>query len=285
MDRTANGYEGLQAELKRTRPEGRFCGWYHSHPFEPEAHGDHCWFSGIDVMTQTTQQQVYENDGHPFVGLVVDPQTSLKDGTPHFGAFRCYDRGYDIESGSVEDGNVKLKSPLPADLIHNRAHKLQSVLCPDGVERSESDSGAAWGGQWNRYYKLEIEFFQSAMATMIMSSLKKNFLWVDALAVTPAKTVAYREEFPQRVKSLNSSLKEMTTRFSRSSFGLAASGLSDRFDDPPGGGSGSKKKNEDGQAGSSNPATESMNVSRNLATQLVTSTMGSVGKLMAMSAD
>ena len=49
---TDGGYEGLSAELKRTRPEGNFCGWYHSHPFEPVPGGDHCWFSGIDVTTQ-----------------------------------------------------------------------------------------------------------------------------------------------------------------------------------------------------------------------------------------
>ena len=94
---TPGGYEGLAAELKRTRPEGLFCGWYHSHPFEPVSGADHCWFSGIDVGTQTTQQTVFEKDGQPFVGLVVDPQTSLKEGRPHFGAFRCYDRGFEKE--------------------------------------------------------------------------------------------------------------------------------------------------------------------------------------------
>ena len=26
-----------------------------------------------------------------------DPQTSLKEGRPHFGAFRCYDRGFEKE--------------------------------------------------------------------------------------------------------------------------------------------------------------------------------------------
>ena len=38
-------------------------GWYHSHP------GYGCWLSGIDVSTQSIQQQYQE----PFLAIVVDP--------------------------------------------------------------------------------------------------------------------------------------------------------------------------------------------------------------------
>ena len=190
-DDKPGGYEGLAAELKRTRPEGMFCGWYHPHPFEPVSGGDHCWFSGIDVGTQTAQQTVFEKDGKPFVGLVVDPQTSMKEGRPHFGAFRCYDRGFEKEG----------LLPVSAPFRKNQSDRLESELAPDGKHViSDGDAIGSWGGQWNRYYRLvsrarsrlvflgavltrslrlqDIEYFNSSMATFIMRSLKQKFLWV-----------------------------------------------------------------------------------------------------------
>ena len=129
------GYEGLANELKRTRPEGMFCGWYHSHPFEPVSGGDHCWFSGIDVGTQTAQQTVFEKDGKPFVGLVVDPQTSMKEGRPHFGAFRCYDRGFEKEG----------LPPVSAPFRKNQSDRLESELAPDGKHvSSDGDAIGSW---------------------------------------------------------------------------------------------------------------------------------------------
>lgn len=48
------------------RPEN-IVGWYHSHP------GYGCWLSGIDVMTQKTNQQFQD----PFLAVVVRPSRSL----------------------------------------------------------------------------------------------------------------------------------------------------------------------------------------------------------------
>jgi hypothetical protein len=182
---------------------------------------------------------MHEKDGKPFVGLVVDPQTSLKDGRPHFGAFRCYDRGFEKDTlpppGSEYRKNQsdKLESKLcdlprqtphvggfaptivssqAADHALLRACVRWAVVtwhhrCPDGVApASEGAAISAWGGQWNRYYKLDIEYFQSSMATLIMRSLKQRFLWVDDVASTPTKTQSFVEEFPRRVDKLNDNL-------------------------------------------------------------------------------
>eukprot|EP01047_Picozoa_sp_COSAG01_P045124 COSAG01_NODE_4134_length_5316_cov_6.930255_2_plen_149_part_00 len=62
---------------------------------------------------------MHEKDGKPFVGLVVDPQTSLKDGRPHFGAFRCYDRGFEKDT----------LPPPGSEYRKNQSDKLESKLC------------------------------------------------------------------------------------------------------------------------------------------------------------
>lgn len=55
-------------------------GWYHSHP------GYGCWLSGIDVSTQSIQQQYQE----PFLAIVVDPHRTIAAGKVEIGAFRTY---------------------------------------------------------------------------------------------------------------------------------------------------------------------------------------------------
>ena len=55
-------------------------GWYHSHP------GYGCWLSGIDVGTQSTQQQYSD----PFLAIVVDPHRTIAAGKVEIGAFRTY---------------------------------------------------------------------------------------------------------------------------------------------------------------------------------------------------
>ena len=55
-------------------------GWYHSHP------GYGCWLSGIDVGTQSIQQQYQE----PFLAIVVDPHRTIAAGKVEIGAFRTY---------------------------------------------------------------------------------------------------------------------------------------------------------------------------------------------------
>ncbi len=55
-------------------------GWYHSHP------GYGCWLSGIDVSTQSIQQQYQD----PFLAIVVDPHRTIAAGKVEIGAFRTY---------------------------------------------------------------------------------------------------------------------------------------------------------------------------------------------------
>ena len=63
-------------------------GWYHSHP------GYGCWLSGIDVGTQSIQQQYQE----PFLAIVVDPHRTIAAGKVEIGAFRTYP---EVQPGGV----------------------------------------------------------------------------------------------------------------------------------------------------------------------------------------
>jgi hypothetical protein len=69
-------YEPVQAVGRQEN----MVGWYHSHP------GYGCWLSGIDVGTQSIQQQYQE----PFLAIVVDPHRTLAAGKVEIGAFRTY---------------------------------------------------------------------------------------------------------------------------------------------------------------------------------------------------
>jgi COP9 signalosome complex subunit 5 len=43
-----------------------------------------------------------------------------------------------------------------------------------------------WGVCWNRYYTLETHYYMSNLAQRTLSTLKNNFLWMNALTTTSA---------------------------------------------------------------------------------------------------
>jgi COP9 signalosome complex subunit 5 len=117
--------------LEQTRPHGTVCGWYHSHPFEPlpEVDGHHCWFSDTDVSNQNQWQTLWESmAGRPFVGVVVDPQTSMLRNKLQLAAFRNFP-----------------------------PYHTNSADCPDGRPlATETQRTARWGSAWRAYYELQI---------------------------------------------------------------------------------------------------------------------------------
>jgi COP9 signalosome complex subunit 5 len=159
-------------------------------------------------------------------------------------------------------------------LCCDQSDKLECELAPDGkTVVSDGDAIARWGGQWNRYYRLDIEYFNSSMATFIMRSLKQRFLWVDDLASTATKTASFSDEFPQRVAKLNKSLTGMASSVGAPKFAGVA-------DAARGGGGGDGGGREDAKT---DPVTDALVTSANLARELVTGQLRSVGKSMALS--
>ncbi|KAL0219139.1 hypothetical protein P9112_004792 [Eukaryota sp. TZLM1-RC] len=122
------------------------CGWYHSHP----SYG--CWLSGIDVMTQRTNQQM-----GPWVAVVIDPVRTAAAGSVEIGSFICYPDGY---------------SPC-------KSSESWEVVPTSKIE----DFGAHAGD----YYQLKTSFFKTSRDEIVLSALWKRF-WAQTLSSKPLLT-------------------------------------------------------------------------------------------------
>ena len=182
----------LMESLSRTRPEGKVCGWFHSHPFDANAldetlgKDDHCWFSQIDVSNQLSWQQAFETmDGVPFVGIVVDPKTSCQKKRLVMRAFRNYSKMASYDPGTT---------------------------MPDGKpEPYENYAFERWGAGWKSYYELEIEYFNSMMANLIIDSLGES-LWVDEIASSPTNDYAFQRGAPGRIREIAGDISKAAPR-------------------------------------------------------------------------
>ncbi|GAA5964083.1 hypothetical protein JCM3765_000896 [Sporobolomyces pararoseus] len=110
------------------RPEN-IVGWYHSHP------GYGCWLSGIDVMTQKTNQQFQD----PFLAVVIDPNRTVSAGRVEIGAFRTYPENYtppstgssqyqSIPLDKIEDFGVHANSYYPLEVSHFKSSRDEKLL-------------------------------------------------------------------------------------------------------------------------------------------------------------
>lgn len=138
--------------LEVTRKE-RFCGWYHTHPFDVDVNG-HCFLSNTDVTTQLQWQRSEDPHGNPWLAIVIDPLYSLAKGRPEMMAFRVYPPEHSARANETPDGSIVLDDRRRVEL---------------------------WGSCWNRYYRLEIEYFMSALSQQTLGLLKNKFLWQKAL--------------------------------------------------------------------------------------------------------
>eukprot|EP00750_Incisomonas_marina_P000261 INCI10207.1.p1 GENE.INCI10207.1~~INCI10207.1.p1 ORF type:complete len:386 (+),score=55.39 INCI10207.1:229-1386(+) len=142
--------------LEQTRPHGAICGWYHSHPFEPLPEPDrhHCWFSDTDVSNQNTWQTMWESmAGRPFVGVVVDPQTSLQRHKLQMSAFRNFP-----------------------------PYHSNSTDCPDGRPlATETERKTRWGAAWRSYYEMQIRYFVASSSKDLLRYLTRDSEWISKI--------------------------------------------------------------------------------------------------------
>lgn len=127
----------------------RFCGWYHTHPFDLGQNG-HCFLSNTDVTTQLQWQRSEDVHGNPWLAIVIDPIYSVEKNRPEMMAFRVYPPEYSTGSSETPDGNVLLDDKRKLEL---------------------------WGSCWNRYYKLDIEYFMSELSQKTLNIVRNKFLW------------------------------------------------------------------------------------------------------------
>lgn len=111
--------------LKSVGREEHIVGWYHSHP------GYGCWLSGIDVATQSLNQNFQD----PYLAIVVDPVRTSHHRKVDIGAFRAYPPGH--------------ASTDKLDLI--------SKVMPRMAKSKKQD----YGTHANDYYPLDISFYKA----------------------------------------------------------------------------------------------------------------------------
>jgi len=163
--------------LEITRKE-RFCGWYHTHPFDVDVNG-HCFLSNTDVTTQLQWQRSEDPHGNPWLAIVIDPLYSLAKGRPEMMAFRVYPPEHNAKANETPDGKIVTDDRRRVEL---------------------------WGACWNRYYKLEIEYFMSALSQKTLGVLKNKFLWQNAFCQSASKSEGYVEQSAARANLIASSL-------------------------------------------------------------------------------
>lgn len=144
----ADAYEYMVEYQSMCRDSGRLeniVGWYHSHP------GYGCWLSGIDVATQTLNQQFQE----PWLAVVIDPTRTVSAGKVEIGAFRTFPEGY-----------------KPPDAVD------------DGFQSVPLDKAEDFGAHAGSYYQLDISYFKSSMDNAILNTLWNKY-WVATLSASP----------------------------------------------------------------------------------------------------
>ncbi|OBA22573.1 Mov34-domain-containing protein, partial [Metschnikowia bicuspidata var. bicuspidata NRRL YB-4993] len=137
--------------LKEVKPKDSIVGWYHSHP------GYGCWLSGIDVATQSLNQNFQD----PYLAIVVDPSRTLNQGKVEIGAFRTFPVGY-------TDGKS------------SQGHEATSRR-PAGAKKSPENMGA----HSDQYYSLDIKLFKGPHDDEIVNSILDKS-WISGIVQTKA---------------------------------------------------------------------------------------------------
>lgn len=166
----ANAY--MVEFLQRARDAGQLenaVGWYHSHP------GYGCWLSGIDVMTQHTQQLFQD----PFVAVVIDPDRTISAGKVEIGGFRTFPEDYKSETSEDTDAEGFQTIPLA---------KMED-----------------FGAHSARYYSLEVSHFKSSLDAKLLEALWNKY-WVSTLSSSPLFT--NRDYGTKQIAELGLKLKQ-----------------------------------------------------------------------------
>lgn len=142
----------LGEAMELTRHE-RFCGWYHTHPFDLDG-TSHCFLSNTDITTQLQWQRGEDPHGNPWLAIVIDPLYSLAKQNPEIMAFRVYPPEYSAPVDETPNGQIV---------------------------KDDQKRVAQWGACWNRYYKLDVEYFMSSMTNGTLNALRNQFLWYNCL--------------------------------------------------------------------------------------------------------
>jgi len=171
----AEGYEFMVQYLDSLKKSGRYeniVGWYHSHP------GYGCWLSGIDVATQSLNQQFQD----PYLAIVVDPERTISNGKVEIGAFRTYTDDYINNNNNNNNNNNLGTGSNPTSYGASPFAKKNEGKKPksEKIKNLPSDKAQDFGLHSSKYYSLSIEIFRSKMDHLILKNLWNKF-WVSNL--------------------------------------------------------------------------------------------------------
>ncbi|KAK6015308.1 Mov34/MPN/PAD-1 family protein, partial [Ostertagia ostertagi] len=167
----AQAYEYMSVYTDLCEVEGKkekVVGWYHSHP------GYGCWLSGIDVATQSLNQQFQE----PWIAIVVDPLRTTRAGQ----TYTCVPK---VDIGSIFE-------TLPQ--ISNTCGR--SIKAPSEYQSIPLSKIEDFGVHCKQYYSLDVTFFKSELGLLyaitdshILSALWNTY-WLNTLSSSPLLTNA-----------------------------------------------------------------------------------------------
>jgi COP9 signalosome complex subunit 5 len=169
----ANEYIINFLETQRASGVTDYCvGWYHSHP------GYGCWLSGIDVGTQSINQQYQD----PFLAVVIDPHETIATGKVSIGGFRTYPEGTSAGNGGPrarEAGNIPL-------------------------EKVED-----YGVHADRYYEVKSSFFKTEADEFALEVIRAD-RWADILSQSARERAKKEEIIKQEIVQLASKVRRVT---------------------------------------------------------------------------
>jgi len=167
--------------IEQINPRAKVVGWYHSHPFEPTETGHHCWFSATDVGSQAMQQHMMDKKGFPFVGMVIDPQTTMERRQLHFGCFRCYNKVLPVEGAvTMPEGRTPDARPQPG----------------------KAGPARRWGPQWKKYYALGVSFYTNPQNAMALRILNASYGWINDLVTAKSNQKDFKQQLNRTAKKL-----------------------------------------------------------------------------------
>ena len=167
----ANEYIINFLESLRASGVADYCiGWYHSHP------GYGCWLSGIDVGTQSINQQYQD----PFLAVVIDPHETIKTGKVAIGGFRTYPEGHSTGKGG------------------SLARETQGSIPLEKVED--------YGVHADRYYEVKNSFFKTEADGFALEVIRAD-RWADVLSQSPGERAKKEEIVKQEIVQLTSKVR------------------------------------------------------------------------------
>lgn len=169
----ANEYIINFLETQRSSGVTDYCvGWYHSHP------GYGCWLSGIDVGTQSINQQYQD----PFLAVVIDPHETIATEKVSIGGFRTYPEGTwagGVGRRAKEAGNIPL-------------------------EKVED-----YGVHADRYYEVKSSFFKTEADEFALEVIRAD-RWADILSQSAEERAKKEEIIRQEIVQLASKVRRAT---------------------------------------------------------------------------